>query len=77
MYHLQQNKCNPQRSLLLISKQQLILAVANSLAYNNISPICYCGQISLQSVAFNCIFFWQSDTFGGNIYFVGDGVKFG
>ena len=28
-----------------------ILAVANLLAHNNISQICYCGQISLQSAA--------------------------
>ena len=33
-----------------------ILTVANLLAYNNISQICYCGQISLQSAAVNCIF---------------------
>ena len=39
------------------------------LAHNNISQICYCGQISLQSAAVNCSF---SDTFGGNIYFAGD-----
>ena len=46
-----------------------ILAVANLLAHNNISQICYCGQISLQSAAVNCSF---SDTFGSNIYFAGD-----
>ena len=33
-----------------------ILAVANLLAHNNISQICYCGQISLQSSAVNCSF---------------------
>ena len=33
-----------------------ILAVANLLAHNNISQICYCGQISLQSAAVNCSF---------------------
>ena len=38
--------------------------------YNNTSRICYCGQISLQSDAVN----QQSDTFGGNIYFAGDGT---
>ena len=38
-----------------------ILAVANLLAHNNKSQICYCGQISLQSAAVNCSF---SDTFG-------------
>ena len=39
-----------------ISKLQSILAVANLLAHNNISEICYCGPISLQSAAVNCIF---------------------
>ena len=33
-----------------------ILAVANLLAHNNKSQICYCGQISLQSAAVNCNF---------------------
>ena len=47
-----------------ISKLQSILAVANLLAHNNISQICYCGQISLQSAAVNCYFF---EAFGGNI----------
>ena len=49
-----------------ISKLHSILAVANLLAHNNKSQICYCGQISLQSAAVNCSF---SDTFGANIYF--------
>ena len=44
-YHRQQNKSYPS-----------ILAVANLLAHNNISQICYCGQISLQSAAVNCSF---------------------
>ena len=39
-----------------ISKLHSILAVANLLAHNNKSQICYCGQISLQSAAVNCIF---------------------
>ena len=43
--------------------------VANLLAHNNKSQICYCGQISLQSAAVNF-----SDTFGGTIYFAGDGT---
>ena len=34
-----------------ILKLHSILAVANLLAHNNISQICYCGQISLQSAA--------------------------
>ena len=28
--------------------------IANLLAHNNISRICYCGQISLQSASVNC-----------------------
>ena len=56
---------------LSISKQHSILAVANLLAHNNKSQICYCGQISLQSAEVNCSF---SDTFGGNIYFADDGI---
>ena len=54
-----------------ISNPHSILAVANLLAHNNKSQICYCGQISLQGAAVNCRF---SDTFGGNIYFAGDGT---
>ena len=56
----------PKGVYLPISKLHSILAVANLLAHNNKSQICYCGQISLQSAAVNCSF---SDTFGGNIYF--------
>ena len=54
-----------------ISKLNSILAAANLLAHNNISQICYCGQISLQSGAA----IWQSGTFGSNIYFAGDGTS--
>ena len=36
------------------SKLLSILALANLLVYNNIRHICYCCQISLQSVAVNC-----------------------
>ena len=39
----------PKGVYLPISKLRSILAVANLLAHNNISEICYCGQISLQS----------------------------
>ena len=46
----------PQRRLHAIWKLHSILAVANLLAHNNISQICYCGQISLQSAAVNCSF---------------------
>ena len=41
---------------LAISKLNSILAIANLLAHNNLSQICYCGQISLQSAAVNCSF---------------------
>ena len=58
----------PKGVYLPISKLDSILAVANLLAHNNKSQICYCGQISLQSAAVNCSF---SDTFGGNINFAG------
>ena len=52
-----------------ISKLHSILAVANLLAHNNKSQICYCGQISLQSAAVSF-----SDTIGGTIYFAGVGT---
>ena len=51
------------------AKLHSILAVANLLAHNNKSQICYCVQISLQSAAVDYSF---SDTFGGNIYFAGN-----
>ena len=43
----------PKGVYILISKLHSILAVANLLAHNNISQICYCGQISSQSAAVN------------------------
>ena len=43
----------PKGVYLPISKLHSILAVANLLAHNNKSQICYCGQISLQSAAVN------------------------
>ena len=46
----------PKGVYLPISKIRLILAVANLLAHNNISQICYCGQISIQSAAVNAVF---------------------
>ena len=46
----------------------------NLFAHNNISQICYCGQISLQSAAVNCSFSDNLTPFGGNIYFAGDGT---
>ena len=54
-----------------ISKLHSILAVANLLAHNNKSQICYCGQISLQSAAVNCNFLTP---LGGTINFAGDGT---
>ena len=60
----------PQRCLLAhFEAIDSILAVANLLAHNNKSQICYCGQISLQSAAVSS----QYDTFGVTIYFAGDG----
>ena len=56
IYHRQNNKCYPKSVYLPISKLQSILLVVNLLAHNNISQICYCGQISLQSAAVNCSF---------------------
>ena len=50
----------PKGVCLPISKLHSILAVVILLAHNYISQICYCGQISLQTL------------FGGNFYFAGD-----
>ena len=62
-----------QRCFLAIPKVHSILAEANLRAHNNISQICYCGQILLQGVALNCSFSDNMiNTFGGNIYFAGD-----
>ena len=46
----------PKGVYLPILKLHSILAVANLLAHNNISQVCYCGQISLQSAAVNYSF---------------------
>ena len=46
----------PKGVFLPISKLHSILVVANLLAHNNKSHICYCGQISLQIAAGNCSF---------------------
>ena len=46
----------PKGVYLFISKLHSILTVANLLPHNNISQICYCGKISLQSDAVNCSF---------------------
>ena len=69
-YHRLQNKCYPQRCFYLaISKLHSIL-----LAHNKKSQICYCGLISLQSPTVIYSFFRQSDTFGVNMHFAGDGT---
>ena len=60
----------PQRSLLAYFEATLDFS-RSKFAHNNISQICYCGQISLQSAAANCTF---SDNVWGNIYFAGDGT---
>ena len=52
--------------------QRCLLAHLEATLAHNISQICYCGQISLQSAAVNCSF---SHTFGGNIYFAADGTR--
>ena len=46
----------PKNIYLPTSKLHSSSAVANLLAHNNKSQICYCGQISLQSAAVNCSF---------------------
>ena len=61
------------RVYLPISKLHSILAVANLLAHNYISQICYCGQISLQSATVKCRFSDNLTPLWGNIYFAGDG----
>ena len=54
----------PNGVYLPFSKLLSILPVAISLAHNNISQICYCGQISLQSAAVNCSFSENLTPFG-------------
>ena len=71
MYNHQQNKCHPKGVYLPISMLHsisaianllahfgatVILEVANLLAHNSMSQICYCGQISLQTATVNCSF---------------------
>ena len=62
----------PKGVYLPITKLHSILAVANLLAHNNISQICYCGQILLQSATVNCSFSDNLTPLGGNIYFARD-----
>ena len=61
----------PKGAYLPISKLHSILAVANLLAHNNKSQICYCGQISLQVLQLTAVFLTISHH-GGNIFFAGD-----
>ena len=56
MYNASKTNVTLKGVYLSISKLHSILAVANLFAHNNISQICYCGQISLQSAAVNCSF---------------------
>ena len=56
MYHRQQNKCYPQRCLLVHFEATLDFS-CSEFTHNNKSQICYCGQISLQSAAVNCSFY--------------------
>ena len=74
MCHRQQNKCYPKSTYLSISKLHSILAIANLLAHNNKNQICYCGQISLQSAAVNCIFSYNLTPLASTIYFAGNGT---
>ena len=64
----------PKGIYLPILKLHSILAVANLLAHNNKSQICYCVQISLQSAAVNSSFSENLAPLGGNIYFAGNGM---
>ena len=45
-----------------------ILAIANLLDHNNVSQICYCGQISLQSAAVNWSFSDNLTPLGVNLF---------
>ena len=47
----------PENVYLPISKMHSILARVNLLAHNNISQICNCGQILLQSASVKCSFY--------------------
>ena len=58
----------PKGVYLPISKLHSILAVANLLAHNNKSQICYCGQISLQSAAVNCTFSYNLTPLGYHLF---------
>ena len=65
------NKCYTQRCYLPISKLAIaysIIAVAKLLAHNNKSQICYCGQISLQSVAVNSNYFDNLTPLGYHLF---------
>ena len=53
----------PKNVYLTISKQHSTLAVANLLAHNNISQICYCVKFHYKVLQLTAVF-WQSDIFG-------------
>ena len=77
MYHHQQNKWYSQRCLLPNFEATLNFSRGELLAHNNISQICYLGQISLQSVAVNCSFPNNNPTPSrGTIYFAVDGTYY-
>ena len=55
----------PQRCLLVDFEVTLDFSSSKfTCPYNNISQICYCGQISLQSAAVNCTFFYNLTPLG-------------
>ena len=58
MYYRQQDNVTPKGVYLPISKLHSILDIANLFFHNNISQICYCGQISsqLECCSYNCSF---------------------
>ena len=56
MYHRQQNKCYHQECLLAHFEATLDFSRSEFTCHNNISQICYCGRISLQSTEVNCSF---------------------
>ena len=59
-------------SLLAHFEATFDLSRSKLLVHNNIIQICYCGEISLQSVAVNCSFSNNLTPMWGNIYFAGD-----
>ena len=56
IHYRQQNKCYPQKCLIAHFEGTLDFSLANLLAHNNKSQICYCGQISLQRLQLTAVF---------------------